>query len=77
MRGSRIGERQTLKVVAGIDRARVLATVLPPDDSANVFITLTARELNSTIEIIARAESPSTEKKLLRSGAKPGCDAGP
>jgi voltage-gated potassium channel len=53
---------------AGIARARVLATVLP-DDTTNVFITLSARELNATIEIIARAESPSTEKKLLRSGA--------
>lgn len=53
---------------AGIARARVLATVLP-DDAANVFITLTARELNPTVEIVARAENPSTEKKLLRSGA--------
>lgn len=53
---------------AGIDRAKKLATVLP-DDTANVFITLTARELNPTIEIIARAENPATEKKLLRSGA--------
>ena len=60
-------EEATL-VSAGIARARVLATVLP-DDSANVFITLTARELNPTIEIIARAEAPSTEKKLRRSGA--------
>ena len=66
VRGS-ASEEQTL-IEAGIDRARVLATVLP-DDSANVFITLTARELNPTIEIIARAESPSTEKKLRRSGA--------
>jgi voltage-gated potassium channel len=53
---------------AGIARARVLASVLP-DDTANVFITLTARELNREIEIIARGESPTTEKKLLRSGA--------
>lgn len=53
---------------AGVARARVLATVLP-DDAANVFITLTARELNPDVEIIARAENPSTEKKLLRSGA--------
>lgn len=60
-------EEQIL-VSAGIAQARVLATVLP-DDAANVFITLTARELNSDIEIIARGESPSTEKKLLRSGA--------
>ncbi len=53
---------------AGIGRARVMAIVLP-DDTANVFVTLTVRELNGTIEIIARAESPSTERKLLRSGA--------
>jgi voltage-gated potassium channel len=53
---------------AGIARARVLATVLP-DDTSNVFITLTARELNKEIEIIARGESFSTEKKLMRSGA--------
>lgn len=53
---------------AGIKRARVLATVLP-DDAANVFITLSARELNGTLEIIARAEDPATEKKLIRSGA--------
>jgi len=53
---------------AGISRARVLASVLP-DDTANVFITLTARGLNETVEIIARGEYPSTEKKLLRSGA--------
>ncbi|HEX4144566.1 MAG TPA: potassium channel protein [Pirellulales bacterium] len=60
-------DEETLEA-AGIGRARVLATVLP-DDTTNVFITLSARELNSTMEIIARAESPSTEKKLLRSGA--------
>jgi voltage-gated potassium channel len=53
---------------AGIDRARAVASVLS-DDAANVFLTLTARELNSSIQIIARAENPATEKKLLRSGA--------
>ncbi len=60
-------EEPTLEA-AGIKHARVLATVLP-DDAANVFITLVARDMNPTIEIIARAEAPSTEKKLLRSGA--------
>lgn len=54
--------------MAGIDRARVVATVLS-SDAANVFLTLTARELNATVEIIARAESPFTERKLYRSGA--------
>jgi voltage-gated potassium channel len=60
-------EEQVLET-AGIARARALATVLP-NDAANVFITLTARELNRDIEIIARGECPTTEKKLLRSGA--------
>ncbi|HEY2841260.1 MAG TPA: potassium channel protein [Pirellulales bacterium] len=60
-------EESTLET-AGIARARVLATVLP-SDTANVFVALTARELNSTIQIIARAETASTEKKLMRSGA--------
>jgi Trk K+ transport system NAD-binding subunit len=54
--------------LAGIDRARTLATVLP-DDAANVFITLSARSLNRTIEIIARGEAPTTEKKLRHAGA--------
>lgn len=59
---------ESILTLAGIMRARVLASVLP-DDTMNVFITLTARELNSSLEIIARGESPSTERKLLRSGA--------
>ena len=53
---------------AGITRARTLATVLP-DDAANVFITLSARSLNPKLEIIARGEAPSTERKLLQAGA--------
>jgi voltage-gated potassium channel len=53
---------------AGIARARTLATVLP-NDAANVFIALSARSLNPTIEIIARGELPSTEGKLLQAGA--------
>jgi voltage-gated potassium channel Kch len=53
---------------AGIARARTLASVLP-NDAANVFIALSARSLNPTIEIIARGELPSTEGKLLQAGA--------
>lgn len=60
-------DEQTL-LAAGIQRARVLATVLP-DDASNVFITLTARELNRNLEIVARGEMPSTEKKLKLAGA--------
>src|ERR1700749_1115542 len=53
---------------AGIDRARALASVLP-NDAANVFITLSARSLNRKIEIIARGDAVSTERKLLHAGA--------
>lgn len=55
-------------LAAGIKRARVLATVLPTDAS-NVFITLSARKLSPSVEIIARGEAPSTEGKLLQAGA--------
>ncbi|MCW1381475.1 NAD-binding protein [Novosphingobium sp. KCTC 2891] len=58
---------ETLKA-AGIDRARVLATVLP-DDAANVFITLSAKNLNPAVKIIARGEAPTTENKLFHAGA--------
>ncbi|WP_298428685.1 potassium channel family protein [Rhodoblastus sp.] len=53
---------------AGVTRARALATVLP-EDAANVFITLSARSLNSDLTIIARGELPSTESKLIQAGA--------
>jgi Trk K+ transport system NAD-binding subunit len=58
---------ETLKQ-AGIERARVLACVLP-DDAANVFITLSARSLNAHVQIIARGEAPTTESKLFHAGA--------
>ena len=53
---------------AGVIRARVVATVLP-NDAANVFITLSARNLHPEVEIIARGEAPSTERMLLQAGA--------
>lgn len=59
---------ETVLRAAGIARARVLATVLP-NDAANVFITLSARNMNPSVQIIARGEVPSTERKLLQAGA--------
>jgi len=59
---------EDILTLAGIDRARALATVLP-DDAANVFITLSARSLNRALTIIARGELPSTENKLIQAGA--------
>ena len=51
-----------------MERARILATVLP-DDAANVFITLSARGLNRDLQVIARGEAPSTQSKLVQAGA--------
>ena len=55
-------------VLAGVARAKVLVTTLRRD-ADNVFITLTARNLNPELMIIARGEFQSTEKKLIQAGA--------
>ncbi len=39
------------------------------NDSDNVYISLTARGLNSSLRIVARASRPDAEDKLLRAGA--------
>ncbi len=53
---------------AGVERAAgVIAAI--GSEAGNVFITLTSRELNPDCSIVARAESPSTEVKLMRVGA--------
>lgn len=57
----------TLKL-AGIERAKQII-ITTPSDAANVFITLTARELNPDITIIARASEMESESKLYRAGA--------
>ena len=53
---------------AGIQRASTVAAVLSLD-ATNVFVTITARDMNPSITIIARGENPRTEKKLLGCGA--------
>lgn len=53
---------------AGVTRAATLVISMP-SDADNVFITLTARNLSSEIQIISRAESPSTARKLKQAGA--------
>lgn len=67
VRAGDASDEEVLRSV-GVERARLLATVLS-DDAQNVFVTLSARDLNPNIEIIARGESPSTERKLVHSGA--------
>ena len=53
---------------AGIHKAKGLVSVVQTD-ADNVYVVLTARELNPDIEIIARAGEESAEKKLMRAGA--------
>ena len=53
---------------SGIAQAKSLVTTLP-SDAANVFIALSARDIRKDIQIIARAESPNTARKLTRAGA--------
>ena len=53
---------------AGLERASVVI-VTTPSDADNVFITLTAREMNPDIKIIARASEKESESKLYRAGA--------
>lgn len=60
-------EEETLDA-AGVKRATTLVSTFP-NDAESVFISLTARELNPNLRIIARAERGSTEKKLRQAGA--------
>ena len=60
-------QEQTLRQ-AQIERARgvVVATTT---DATNLYIVLTARELNPKLTIIARASDEDAEKRLLKAGA--------
>jgi len=53
---------------AGVERAQALVTALPTD-ADNVYITLTAKELNPDIMIIARADHADAQRRLKRAGA--------
>ncbi|KQC31885.1 potassium transporter TrkA [Nonlabens sp. YIK11] len=53
---------------AGIDKASVLITALP-DDADNLFIVLSARQLNKDLKIISRASEETSYKKLKLAGA--------
>jgi voltage-gated potassium channel len=53
---------------AGVERAKVLVSTLPAE-ADNVYLALTARELNQNLFIICRADHPDGEKKLKRAGA--------
>ena len=53
---------------AGIQKAKALITTLPKD-ADNLFVVLTAREMNPNLLIISRASNDNSDKKLRRAGA--------
>lgn len=53
---------------AGVDHARGLAACLP-NDADNLYVVLTARDLNPQLHIVARAAEEQAEPKLIRAGA--------
>ncbi len=55
-------------IEAGINRAQYIITTLP-DDAANLFVVLSARQLNKKLNIISRASQITSQKKLKLAGA--------
>ncbi|MCP9234428.1 TrkA family potassium uptake protein [Lewinella sp. JB7] len=53
---------------AGIERAGALITALN-DDSDNLFIVLSAKDLNSGLRIVSRAKELRSRQKLMKAGA--------
>lgn len=66
LEGDATSEETLIK--AGIERAKYLVAVLG-EDAENVYIVLTARNLNPNLYIVARADNPKVEKKLYQAGA--------
>lgn len=60
--------REDTLLATGIKKASALLALLNSDPE-NLFTVLTARELNPTLQIIARAELTTSESRMLRAGA--------
>jgi voltage-gated potassium channel len=61
-------EADEVLIAAGVARAAIVVTTLATD-ADNVFVTLSAREINPNLRIIAVARDTSTQDKLIRAGA--------
>jgi voltage-gated potassium channel len=55
-------------IEAGIKRAKGIVCVLPTD-AENLYVILTAKELNNEIYILSRSEEEESEHRLIRAGA--------
>jgi voltage-gated potassium channel len=61
-------EEEDTLTEAGIERAKGLVAALRQDEN-NVFVVLTARQMQPELTIVARAAEEKTEGKLIRAGA--------
>jgi voltage-gated potassium channel len=55
-------------IAAGIKKAKGIICALPTD-AENLYVILTAKELNPDIYILSRSEEIESERRLLRAGA--------
>jgi len=62
------GMNEATLMAAGIERAKY-ALCLLSNDVDNVFVTLSARQLNSRVRIISKADQASSLRKLYQAGA--------
>lgn len=53
---------------AGIDRAKALITAMP-NDADNLFVVISAKEMNPRLKIVSRASAIGNDKKLILAGA--------
>ena len=59
---------EAILIKAGIERAKGIVSVLP-EDKDNLFVVITARGLNNSVRIVAKAIEEETKNKLYKVGA--------
>jgi len=62
------GTNDEVLIQAGIKRAKILISVLSTD-AENLFVTLSAKDLNKDIKVITRIEETNSEGKFKKAGA--------
>jgi len=62
------GNEDEVLLAAGITRAKYLITALP-DDATNLFVVLSARQMNKKLFIISKASQLTSQNKLRLAGA--------
>ena len=62
------GTNDEVLIQAGIRRAKILISVLSTD-AENLFVTLSAKDLNNEIKVITRIDETNSEGKFKKAGA--------